>query len=149
MKISYLIRRGCSRYPQQAFNTGFDFIDGTEDLKACVRAAAHVGFSMETGSDLLLETKNPEPGVTIVQSQAMYDDGHPLNVALRSIKVKLKDMPNGVKRSDKEFSLERAITILNDDLRWSREEIADWVERSGYDKPVKEAVRGSSPSYRR
>lgn len=140
LTIADCIRRGCERYPKQAFNTGFRRRNAPnqDDFRACVRAAAHVGFAGQAGWDMTFEMLRPDERP---QCQEVYDDGHPLNVAMRSIKVDVSEMPNSIQRGAERISLERAMTILNDDCRWSRERIADWVEKKGFDATIREATR--------
>jgi hypothetical protein len=125
MTVADLIRKGCESYPRQAYRTGFQ-----DEDRACVRGAAHAGFAMETGTELSFARDG--------HCENVYDNGHPLNVKLCSVRIPLDEIPNDAVRKMHNFpaSLKRVITILNDELEWSREEIAGWIEKNEVDPEV-------------
>jgi hypothetical protein len=105
MKLSTAIREGAKLRPQ-AFGVFFDFKspDYIEPCASCAMGAAFEATTNYICSDLRLS-----------HLEAFYPE-------LKIEKVWDKSIGN----------LWGHITLLNDERRWTREQIADWLEQEGY-----------------
>lgn len=130
MTIVDLIRKGCSIYPEQAFRTGID----DEKNAACVRGALHAAYAHRTGKNLTFDDKG--------RCMDVYKS-NPLNAALSGVSIEEEDIPEEALKkitTPPPHSLKRVITTLNDERKWSRKDIARWIEQNGHDTTVQEAT---------
>lgn len=101
IKPSEAIRLGCLLAPVQTFHEAY--VDWSDPRKACAYGAMALGFGG-------------------------YDNARELNAA--ASRLHCKDMLGSVLCPGCDLPL-LSITHLNDDHRWSRERIADWLEGMG------------------
>lgn len=110
-KLSQAIREGAKLRPQCRFSLYEELSSG--EFRSCSLGAAAeaIGFSVNNSSVY------SDNGLLLLQERFKLD--------LRT----LVDCPVG--KNDRQ-SLEDMIADLNDWEEWSREDIADWVEKLGY-----------------
>lgn len=111
LKLSEAIRKGIEKFPEQAFYAFFQVDEVTGEKGACALGCAiYTLFECEEGFmvDLLTETY---PDLRQLDPYPVPDDfegGGALVECLHDV-----------------------IVTLNDDLKWSRERIADWLASEG------------------
>ncbi len=131
MKISEAIRNGSknSRHVSQDY-----FWREGGQIGACALGAAFLAVASPMNRERALKlTENPEtvenPGTRKMQAFDLAD-----TVLDEAWGWELEDFPITVKTKEgpfETFNLKQAIIYLNDDLDWTRERIADFLERQG------------------
>lgn len=112
-KLSALIRQGATKYPQ-AFGMWWDRHDENDNwsYEQPIRAVCALGAA---ACAIGIERHAPEAQTRLYKlTDSLYD---------------VVEMPTGGEKMD---TLIGAIEYLNDDKRWTREQIADWLESIGY-----------------
>ena len=101
MTLNEAIRRGCLKFPKQAFNK----FHGDDGLSACVIAAVYVGDNERRYTDREFH-------------QSAYCPVGPCESFTDGLLV----------RSSSPDTVMRVMVHLNNDHRWSREAIAEWAD---------------------
>lgn len=116
-KLSDLIRQGCTKHPQ-AFGRWFDRDVDRTVLKTCALGAAAMALNYSVDA-----------------SMSKFKIFQVLGWNLRWSTTLLypSDVPSwDFEDVTKPVTVFTAVAMLNDEARWTREEIADWLAEQGY-----------------
>lgn len=133
--IPNLIRLGCKLHPEQVFSISVC------KNGACALAALHSGH----------QYKRDGRTITALSKDPVYQDAHPLNVALKSVTVKEGNLPAETWEAighDPPINMHFALLLLNDIAMWSREYIAAWWESEGFPERVDPLLPSNGPLIR-
>ncbi len=111
-KLSELIREGAKKRPQ-GFNSFF-----TKPYRAKKVHSCALGAALEAASGGLFGYERFNGDWKILQKKTGVDFGITAFCPVKNCGLKVY--------------LERTITHLNDSHKWTREAIADWLEKEGY-----------------
>lgn len=136
IKFSEAMRLGAMLGPQ-AF--GYDF-SGEEDAASCAFGAAVSGAGLQIKSVQSVEDEEPEVVGELLRAKYARIAGYVLLPpewgSLRIIKAEC--CVAGCKYNDCVLGV---VTHLNDNHRWTRQEIADWVEQFEEQTPAPAEIR--------
>lgn len=118
--LSEAIRLGCEIKPRQVFKYMFEGKDGACALGAA--AAACLSRPLGTNRDHCFS----------MEDSLLFR-------ACLPVLIQFSSCPLGCETGSRCGYLEDTVIHLNDDHRWTREKIADWIEEN-FEQPVKQPV---------